>query len=76
MDMPSIVSSELSQSVLVEGRRFQIDFYRAEDEDFWTLEVINDEGTSFIWGDPFATEQAALDAALTVFEKEGAAGFN
>ncbi len=43
---------------------------------FWTLKVINDEGTSFVWGDPFATEQAALDAALTVFEKEGAAGFS
>ncbi|SMC13727.1 hypothetical protein [Roseovarius aestuarii] len=42
---------------------------------FWTLKVINDEGTSFVWGDPFATEQAALDAALTVFEKEGVRGF-
>ena len=73
--MPSIVSSDFSQNVLVEGRRFHIDIYRSDDEDFWTLEVINDEGTSFVWGDPFAPEQAALDAALTAFEKEETAGF-
>ena len=75
MDIPSIVSSDLSQSVMVEGRRFDIDIYRAEDEDFWTLEVINDEGTSFVWDDPCATDQAALNAALAAFEKEGATGF-
>ena len=74
--MPSIVSSDLSQFVLVEGRRFEIDIYRAADEDYWVLEVINDEGVSFLWDDPFATDQAALDAVLAAFENEGAAGFS
>ncbi|SMC13726.1 hypothetical protein ROA7745_03585 [Roseovarius aestuarii] len=34
MDMPSIVSSDFSQNVLVEGRRFHINIYRSDDEDF------------------------------------------
>ncbi len=75
MDIPSIVSSDLSQGVMVDGRHFRIDIYRAIDGDFLTLEVINDEGTSFVWDDMFATEQAALDAALSDFEKESAVGF-
>ena len=61
--------------MLVDGRRFDIDIYRLDDEDCWTLEVINDEGHSFVWDDLFATEQAALDAALAAFEKEDAEGF-
>ena len=76
MDMPSIISSYLSQNVMVDGRRFEIDIYRLDDEDCWTLEVINDEGRSYVWDDVFATEQAALDAALVAFENEGAAGFD
>lgn len=52
MDMPSFVSSRLSQSVMVKGRRFEMDVYRAEDEDLWPLDVVSDEGTSFIGVNP------------------------
>ncbi len=61
---------------MVDGRRFEIDIYRLDDQDCWTLEVINDEGGSYVWDNVFATEQAALDTALYAFEIEGAAGFS
>lgn len=75
MSLPSIASSDLSQSVLVDGLRFEIRIRRTEGQDFWVLEVLNCEGKSFIWDDPFATDKAALDAVVIAFEKDGAAGF-
>ncbi|CUH48750.1 hypothetical protein [Ruegeria atlantica] len=75
MDIPSFVSSDLSQSVSVDGSRFEICIHRTSGQEYWTLEVINYKGKSFVWDDPFGTEKAALNAALVAFEKLGAAGF-
>ena len=75
MNMHSIISSDLSQSVMVDGLRFEINIFCTEGQDFWRLEVLNYKGKSFIWDDPFATDQAALGAALEAFERLGAAGF-
>ena len=68
MDVTSIVFTDLSQFELVEGRRFEVEIYCASDEDYWVLEVINDEGVSFLWDDPFAADKAALHTLLAAFE--------
>lgn len=53
----------------VEGHRFQIDIYRGPDEG-WTLEVVNEKGTSYIPDTLFDTDTDALGVALADFENE------
>ncbi|MBM2295096.1 hypothetical protein JQX09_24580 [Sulfitobacter pseudonitzschiae] len=62
-----IIESPLSQSVAVEGHRFEIQIYRGEDT-LWTLEVVNEKSTSFVWDELFPTDRDALGAALADFE--------
>jgi uncharacterized protein len=65
-----IIDSPLSQSLLVEGHRFEISIYRGVDEPDWILEIINAKGTSFIPVGRFRTDKDALGAALADFENE------
>jgi hypothetical protein len=67
--------SPLSQAVAVEGHRFEISIISPEKKSEWTLEVLDDQGISHTWNDPFATDKEALQAALDAFAEEGAAGF-
>jgi Uma2 family endonuclease len=43
---PNIVTSGLSKVVLVEGLNLQIEIYRLEHQTEWTLEVVDEDGTS------------------------------
>ncbi|WP_229333097.1 hypothetical protein [Halomonas sp. KAO] len=52
-----------------------MDIYRLEEEVDWLLEVVNEEGTSHVWDDRFATDQAALDAVHEAIDEEGIAAF-
>ena len=72
---PNLVTSSKSQSVLVDGHRFEIEIYKLEGVSAWTLEVIDAKGTSHVWDDEFSSDSEALAAVMTAFEKEGAAGF-
>lgn len=63
----SIINILLSQSVLVEGHRSDIQIYRGEDT-MWTLEVVNEKSTSFVWDELCPTDRDALGAALADFE--------
>jgi hypothetical protein len=44
--------------------------YRLETTD-WSLEVVDETGTSTVWDDSFSTDQAALDEALKTIREEG-----
>ena len=44
--------------------------YRLETTD-WSLEVVDETGTSIVWDDLFPTDQAALDEALKTIREEG-----
>jgi hypothetical protein len=61
MQDPNIVSSGLSQRTIIEGHEFRIEIYRLETDTTWTLEVVDEDGTSTVWDDQFDTDQAALD---------------
>jgi len=37
----------------------------------WILRIEDGRGSATVWTDPFATEQAALDAALKAIDTEG-----
>jgi hypothetical protein len=62
-----IIDSPLSQSVMVEGHRFEIQIYRGEDT-LWTLEVVNENAISYVRDELFPTDRNALGAALADFE--------
>jgi len=75
MSDPNLVISGLSRQVSVEGHEFQIDIYRIETEPKWSIEVVDEEGTSIVWDDLFDTDQAALDEVLKALAEEGLAAF-
>lgn len=75
MPDPNIVDSGLSQRTTVEGIEFKIEIYRLEHEPKWSLEVVDEDGTSTVWDDLFETDQAALDEVLKTIEKEGLSAF-
>ena len=72
---PELIQSPLSQTITRDGHTLQVDIYRLEEETDWLLEVVNDDGTSHVWDDRFATDQAALDAVHEAIDAEGIAAF-
>lgn len=72
---PELIQSPLSQSITRDGHALQVDIYRLEDEVDWVLEVVNETGTSHVWDDRFATDQAALGAVHEAIDEEGITAF-
>lgn len=69
-----IFHSPLAQTYNSGGHTLRIDIYRSADS-LWTLEVVDEEGTSTVWDDPFETDKAALETAFLAIEEEGVASF-
>jgi hypothetical protein len=74
MREPNLISSGLSRLISVEGHNFQIEIHRLEHTK-WSLEVIDEEGTSIVWDEEFETDDAALAEVLRAIEEEGVAAF-
>ena len=72
---PQLIQSPLSQAITREGHILQVDIYRLEEDVDWVLEVVNETGTSHVWDDRFATDQAALDAVHEALDVEGITAF-
>lgn len=68
---PNLVTSSLSQSFSRDGVTVEIHIYKLEDEAEWTLEVVNVRGTSTVWDDGFASDDAAYATFLTAVKDEG-----
>ncbi|WP_299951685.1 hypothetical protein [uncultured Ruegeria sp.] len=75
LDEPKLIISDKCKSVLVDGYRFEIEIYRLENQDLWTLEVIDVEDASYVWDDKFGSDQEALNTAVDILNNEGALGF-
>ena len=75
MPDPNLVDSGLSQRTIIEGHKFKIEIYRLEQEPQWSLEVVDEDGTSTVWDDLFDTDQAALDEVLKTIKEEGLSAF-
>ena len=74
-DGPDVVISGKSQDVVVDGYRFSIQIYRLESDKTWTLEVVDQDGTSHVWEEEIKTDREARNIALQEREKEGAVAF-
>ncbi|WP_092685617.1 hypothetical protein [Albimonas donghaensis] len=74
-DEPKLVTSSNSQRVIVDGYTFTIEIYRLETDKTWTLEVVDGEGVSHVWDDPFSSDKDAWTAALQEIEAGGPLAF-
>ena len=72
---PDIVTSSLSGVVTEQGITVNVNIIRLEDEPGWSLEVENVHGTSTVWDDTFATDDAAYAAFRQTVDEEGMRAF-
>ena len=72
---PVLIDSGLSQEIEVDGCTFEINIYRLEEEIAWTLEVVDEDNTSHVWDDTFASDFAALVEAQKAIQTAGAEAF-
>jgi len=74
-DDPVIIDSALSQEIEVDGYRFAVNIFRLEEESTWSLEVVDEDNSSHVWGDTFSSDFAALVEAQKAIRSMGAAAF-
>lgn len=70
-DEPHLVPSRHSGVITHDRSTVWLEIFRLEEETKWTLEVINEAGTSIVWEDRFASADAAYAVFQTILEKEG-----
>ena len=73
-DEIELIHSPLTQTYSADGHTLHIQIYRSQDS-AWILEVVDAQGTSTVWDDPFDTDKAALEAAFLAIEEEGIHSF-
>ncbi|EQB10736.1 MULTISPECIES: hypothetical protein [Sphingobium] len=72
---PELIESSFSRSMEQAGVRLTINIVRLATERGWSLEVVNEHGTSTVWDDLFATDRDADAAFREVLAKEGFEAF-
>ena len=74
-DEPVLVDSRLSREIEVDGYIFKINIFRLAHETTWTLEVVDEDNTSHVWDDTFASDMSALVEAQKELRSMGAKAF-
>jgi hypothetical protein len=72
---PNIVTSSLSGVVTEQGVTVRVNIIRLENEPGWSLEVENERGTSTVWDDLFATDDAAHALFIDSLTESGMRAF-
>lgn len=57
--------------MVIDRHHSVIDIYRYENQETWTLEVVDPDGTSHLWEQKFSNDEIALE---TAFREIGTAG--
>lgn len=73
-DEIELIYSPLARTHSAEGHTLQIQIYRSAGSP-WILEVVDEQGTSTVWDEPFDADTAALEAAFLAIEEEGIHSF-
>ena len=74
-DEPELIESRLSRTYTRYGYTMHIHIYQLAGDPDWTLEVVNEEGTSIVWDDRFATDRLAYEAFQETLDTEGIDAF-
>jgi len=72
---PNLVRSRLSRAVTKDGVTVKVSIVRLEHESRWSLEVINDAGTSIVWDDLFSSDEEAYAEFQRTLADEGMRAF-
>ena len=72
---PNIVTSSFSRHVTREGITVEVCIYRLEATMEWSLEVVNSAGTSIVWDELFASDDAAYKEFIRTVAEDGMATF-
>ena len=59
--VPKVEISPLSEEFTANGIKVDVQIYKLEGSDGWTLEIVVDEETSIAWSTSFLTDQAAWE---------------
>lgn len=71
----NLVISSLSGQRTEDGVRIELNIIRLEHESDWSLEVVNDRGTSTVWEETFPTDDAAYAEFQRTLNEEGVTVF-
>ncbi|WP_133240059.1 UPF0149 family protein [Limnohabitans planktonicus] len=69
-----IIHSPLSQTYSADSQSLRVLIYRLPDTQ-WSLEVVDEAGTSTVWDDLFETDKQVLEEAFMAIESEGIGSF-
>lgn len=72
---PELIESPLSRAMEQAGVRLTINIVRLATERGWSLEVVNEHGTSTVWDDVFDTDREADAAFRNALNEEGVEAF-
>lgn len=70
-----LVTSDLSQNLEEDGYFFEVHIYRLEADEEWTLEVVDQDGTSHVWDGRFSSDFGAMVEAQKTIRTEGPRAF-
>ena len=73
--IPNIVHSGLSGIVSKDNVTVEVIIVRLESESKWSLEVLNNAGTSIVWDDLFDSDEDACAEFQRTVEEEGMRAF-
>ena len=73
--IPNLVHSGLSGIVSKDDITVEVFIYRLENEPKWSLEVVNDAGTSIVWDDLYDSDEDAYAEFQRTVEEEGMRAF-
>ncbi|MDU8943488.1 hypothetical protein RXV90_08795 [Rhodophyticola sp. MJ-SS7] len=72
---PELTYSDHCGSYLVDGERVEVLIYKLESDAGWVLEVVNGNGTSTVWDQPFISDGMAWREFAKTVEDEGIRAF-
>ena len=73
--IPNLVHSDLSGIVSKDNVTVEVIIVRLESESNWSLEVLNNAGTSIVWDDLFDSDDDAYAEFQQTVEEEGMRAF-
>ena len=73
--IPNLVRSGLSGIVSKDNATVEVIIVRLESESKWSLEVLNNAGTSIVWDDLFDSDDEAYAEFQRTVEEEGMRAF-
>jgi len=73
-DEDDLIYSDLQTTFSSDGHTVEINIYRLPETE-WVLELVDEFNNSTVWDDSFATDEAALPAALQAIQEEGITAF-